>query len=142
MYDLEIFPNMFSGIFIDIGEYLKMFADCKNDKGKPIPLTEKLSVAEIKERLDNIPVRTFYITDTDDSQLLEWVAYINDMTAYFKTSENDGVITQEAVRYDMYGFNSLDYDDNLIRAFMMNFNRYDSSKALIKYIKRISDKLI
>jgi hypothetical protein len=36
MYDLEIFPNMFSGIFIDIGEYLKKFADCVNDKGKPI----------------------------------------------------------------------------------------------------------
>ena len=142
MYDLEIFPNMFSGIFIDIGEYLKKFADCVNDKGKPIPLTEKLSVAEIEERLDSIPVRTFCITDTDDSQLLEWVAYINDMTAYFKTTEVNGVVTQEPVRYDMYGFNSLDYDDNLIRAFMMNFNRYDNSKALIKFIRRISDKLI
>ena len=141
-FDLEIFPNMFSGIFIDIGEYLKKFADCVNDKGKPIPLTEKLFVAEIEERLDSIPVRTFCITDTDDSQLLEWVAYINDMTAYFKTTEVNGVVTQEPVRYDMYGFNSLDYDDNLIRAFMMNFNRYDNSKALIKFIRRISDKLI
>lgn len=142
MYDLEIFPNMFSGIFIDIGEYLKKFADCVNDKGKPIPLTEKLSVAEIEERLDSIPVRTFCITDTDDSQLLEWVAYINDMTAFYKTVEVNGVVTQEPVRYDMYGFNSLDYDDNLIRAFMMNFNRYDNPKALIKFIRRISDKLI
>ena len=142
MYDLEIFPNMFSGIYIDIANYLKTFADCVNDKGKPIPLTEKLSVAEIEERLDNIPVRTFCITDTDDSQLLEWVAYINDMTAYFKTTEVNGVVTQEPVRYDMYGFNSLDYDDNLMRAFMMNFNRYDNSKALIKFIRRISDKLI
>ena len=142
MYDLEIFPNMFSGIFIDIGVYLKTFADCVNDKGKPIPLTEKLSVAEIEERLDSIPVKTFYITDTDDSQLLEWVAYINEMQAYYKTIEDSGVVTQEPIRYDMYGFNSLDYDDNLIRAFMMNFNRYDNSKALIKYLKKISDKLI
>ena len=142
MYDLEIFTNMFSGIFIDVNEYLKTFKDCVNNKGKPIPLTEKLSVAEIKERLDKIPVRTFYITDTDDSQLLEWVAYINDMQAYYKTVEINGVVTQEPVRYDMYGFNSLDYDDNLIRAFMMNFNRYDNSKALIKYLRRISDKLI
>ena len=142
MYDLEIFQNMFSGIFIDIGEYLKKFADCVNDKGKPIPLTEKLSVAEIEERLDSIPVKTFYITDTDDSQLLEWVAYINEMTAYYKTIEVDSIVTQEPIRYDMYGFNSFDYDDNLMRAFMMNFNRYDSSKALIKYLKKISDKLI
>lgn len=142
MYDLEIFPNMFSGIFIDIGEYLKKFADCVNDKGKPIPLTEKLSVAEIEERLDSIPVKTFCITDTDDSQLLEWVAYINEMTAYYKTVEVNGIVTQEPIRYDMYGFNSLDYDDNLMRAFMMNFNRYDNSKALIKFLRRISDKLI
>ena len=142
MYDLEIFPNMFSGIYIDIADYLKKFADCVNDKGKPIPLTEKLSVAEIEERLDSIHVRTFCITDTDDSQLLEWVAYVNDMTAFYKTTEVNGVVTQEPVRYDMYGFNSLDYDDNLMRAFMMNFNRYDNSKALIKFIRRISDKLI
>ena len=141
-YDLEIFPNMFSGIYMSITDYLKTFADCVNAKGKPIPLTEKLSVAEIEERLDSIPVRTFCITDTDDSQLLEWVAYINNMTAFYKTTEVEGNVTQEPIRYDMYGFNSLDYDDNLMRAFMMNFNRYDSSKALIKFIRRISDKLI
>lgn len=141
-YDLEIFNNMFSGIYMNIADYLKTFADCVNSKGKPIPLTEKLSVSEIEERLDTIPVRTFYITDTDDSQLLEWVAYINDMTAYFKTTEVNGVVAQEPIRHDMYGFNSLDYDDNLMRAFMMNFNRYDNSKALIKFIRRISDKLI
>ena len=58
-YDLEVFPNMFSGIYLNITDYFKAFADCVNDKGKPIPLTEKLSVKEIKERLDNIPVRTF-----------------------------------------------------------------------------------
>ena len=141
-YDLEIFPNMFSGIYMSITDYLKTFADCINNKGKPIPLTEKLSVAEIEERLDNIPVKTFCITDTDDSQLLEWVAYINEMTAYYKTVEVNGIVTQEPIRYDMYGFNSLDYDDNLMRAFMMSFNRYDNSKALIKFLRRISDKLI
>lgn len=142
MHDLEIFPNMFSGIYINLNDYLKTFKDCVSDNGKPIPLTEKLSVREIKERLDDIPVRTFYITDTDDSQLLEWVAYINSMQAYYKTIEVDGNITQEPVRYDMYGFNSLDYDDNLTRAFLMNFNRYDSAKSLIKYLYRISKKLI
>ena len=102
-YDLEIFPNMFSGIYMNITDYLKTFADCVNDKGKPIPLTEKLSVAEIEERLDTIPVKTFYITDTDDSQLLEWVAYINNMTAFYKTTEVEGNVTQEPIRYDMYG---------------------------------------
>ena len=46
-YDLEIFNNMFSGIYMSISDYLKTFADCVNDKGKPIPLTEKLSVSVI-----------------------------------------------------------------------------------------------
>lgn len=141
-YDLEIFPNMFSGIYINLVDYLNTFKDCVNDKGKPIPLTEKLSVAEIEERLDSIPVRTFYITDTDDSQLLEWVAYINEMQAYYNTVEVGGNVIQEPIRYDMYGFNSQDYDDNLTKAFMMNFNRYDNSKGLIKYLYRISKKLI
>ena len=141
-YDLEIFPNMFSGIYMDLKDYLLMFSDCVDNKGKPIPLTEKLSVAEIKERLDNIPVRIFYITDTDDSQLLEWVAYINNMQAHYNTIEVGGVITQDAIRYDMYGFNSLDYDDNMMRFFMMNFNRYDSTKHLIKALYKFSKKLI
>ena len=142
MHDLEIFENLFSGIYINLNDYLNTFKDCVSDSGKPIPLTEKLSVKEIKERLESIPTRTFYITDTDDSQLLEWVAYINSMQAYYKTIEVNGNITQEPVRYDMYGFNSLDYDDNLTRAFLMNFNRYDNPKALIKYLQRISKKLI
>ena len=142
LYDLEIFPNMFSGIYINLVDYLNTFKDCVNDKGKPIPLTEKLSVKEIEERLNSIPVKTFYITDTDDSQLLEWVAYINGMQSYFKTTEINGNVIQEPVRYDMYGFNSLDYDDNMTRAFMMRFNQYDNPKYLIKYLYDFSKKLI
>ena len=142
LYDIEVTPNFFSAIYINLIDYLNTFKDCTNDKGKPIPLTEKLSVAEIEERLDTIPVRTFYITDTDDSQLLEWVAYINSMQSFYDTVEIEGNVAQEAVRYDMYGFNSLDYDDNMTRFFLMNFNRYDDSKALIKALYRFSKKLI
>ena len=142
LYDIEVTPNFFSAIYINLVDYLNTFKDCVNSKGKPIPLTEKLSVAEIEERLDTIPVKTFYITDTDDSQLLEWVAYINSMQSFYDTVEIEGNVAQEAVRYDMYGFNSLDYDDNMTRFFLMNFNRYDDSKALIKALYRFSKKLI
>ena len=141
LYDLEIFPNMFSGIYINLVDYLNTFKDCVDNNNKPIPLTEKLSVAEIKERLNNIPVRTFYITDTDDSQLLEWVSYINSMQSYFKTTEVDGNVIQEPIRYDMYGFNSKDYDDNMSRMFMMSFNHYNT-KSLIKHLYNFSKKLI
>ena len=51
-YDVEIFPNLFSITFVDIKSYNETFADCVDSKGKPIALTEKLSVKEIKERLD------------------------------------------------------------------------------------------
>lgn len=142
LHDIEVTPNFFSAIYINLVDYLNTFKDCVNSKGKPIPLTEKLSVAEIEERLDTIPVKTFYITDTDDSQLLEWVAYINSMQSFYDTVEIKGNVAQEAVRYDMYGFNSLDYDDNMTRFFLMNFNRYDDSKALIKALYRFSKKLI
>lgn len=75
--DVEIFPNLFSVTFIDLADYLNVFKDCVNDKGKPIALTEILSVKEIKRRLDTIKSDVFYISDTDDEQLLELVAYIN-----------------------------------------------------------------
>lgn len=142
LYDLEIFPNMFSGIYINLVDYLNAFKDCVDDKNKPIPLTEKLSVVEIEERLNSIPFKTFYITDTDDSQLLEWVSYINSMQSYYNTVDVEGNVTQEAIRYDMYGFNSLDYDDNMTRAFLMSFNHYDNPKYLIKHLYNISKKLI
>ena len=142
LHDIEVTPNFFSAIYINLVDYLNTFKDCVNSKSKPIPLTEKLSVAEIEERLDTIPVKTFYITDTDDSQLLEWVAYINSMQSFYDTVEIEGNVAQEAVRYDMYGFNSLDYDDNMTRFFLMNFNRYDDTKSLIKALYRFSKKLI
>ena len=35
-------------------DYFQKFADCVDEKGKPIPLTEKLSVAEIEKRLESV----------------------------------------------------------------------------------------
>ena len=49
-FDVEILPNFFSITFVSINDYLKVFADVTD--GKPIPLVQKLTVAEIKERLD------------------------------------------------------------------------------------------
>jgi len=122
---------------------LKVFSDCINDKGKPIALTEKLSVAEIKSRLDKVESKIFWISDKNDSQLLELAAYINGMQAHFDTKEDEnGNITQTPIRYDLYGFNSLAYDDLMIKGFMMRFNRYDNTKALIKYLYGLSKKII
>jgi len=143
-FDVEVFPNLFSVTFVDIRDYNKTFADCADTKGKSIPLTEKLSVKEINERLDKVKCDIFYISDTDDSQLLELVAYINNMQAYYETKTDDeGCVYQVPVRTDCFGYNIIGYDDYMIKAFMMQFNRFDETKYLIKYgkaeLRRLGD---
>lgn len=141
--DVEIFPNLFSITFVNLQHYLKTFADCVDDDGKPIPLTEKLSVAEIKRRLDTVESDVFRISDTDDSQLLDMVAYINNMQSHYDTKyDSEGNVYQVPVRTDLYGFNISGYDDYMIKAFLMYYNRFPTTKALIKKLKEISDNII
>lgn len=128
--DVEIFPNLFSITFVDITSYLNMFKDCVDSKGNPIAMTDVLSVKEIKDRLDKVKSKIFYISDTDDSQLLEMVAYINSL----EETKTD--------RYDVYGFNNQGYDDLMIKCLLMYFNRFDTTKQLIKKLKEINDKII
>lgn len=141
--DVEIFVNLFSITFVDMKDYFQKFADCVDEKGNPIALTEKLSVAEIKKRLDTVKSDIFWISDTDDSQLLSIVSYINEMEAHYITSVDDeGNVSQVPVRTDLFGFNNQGYDDLMIKAFMMYFNRFDNTKNLIKKLKEVSDKII
>ena len=127
--DIEIFQNLFSATFVDLQDYLKVFKDC-GEKA----LTECLTVAEIESRLDKVKSDIFYISDTDDSQLLSLVEYINSKEAHF---END-----IPVRYDVFGYNNQAYDDMMFKAFMMYFNRFDNTKQLITKLKEVSDKII
>ena len=141
--DIEIFPNLFSVTFVDLKSYLDTFRDCIDKKGRPKALTECLTVAEIKHRLDTVKSDIFYISDTDDSQLVELVGYINKMEAHYETTTTiDGNVTQIPIRTDLYGFNNLGYDDLMIKAFLMYFNRFDSTKYLIEFLYNISQKII
>lgn len=141
--DVEIFPNLFSITFVDLKDYLNTFRDCVDEKGEPKALTECLTVAEIKARLDKVKSDIFYISDTDDSQLIELVGYINGMQARYDTiTTADGNVTQIPVRTDLYGFNNQGYDDLMIKAFLMYFNRFDSVKHLIDFLYNISQKII
>ena len=141
--DCEIFPNLFSITFVDLKDYLNTFRDCVDSKRKPKALTECLTVAEIKRRLDTVKSDIFYISDTDDSQLVELVGYINSMEAHYETiTTADGNVTQIPIRTDLYGFNNLGYDDLMIKAFLMYFNRFDSTKYLIEFLYNISQKII
>lgn len=141
--DCEIFPNLFSITFVDLKDYLNTFRDCVDSKGKPKALTECLTVAEIKRRLDKVKSDIFYISDTDDSQLVELAGYINSMEAHYETiTTADGNVTQIPIRTDLYGFNNQGYDDLMIKAFLMYFNRFDSTKHLIEFLYNISQKII
>ena len=141
--DIEIFPNLFSVTFVDLKDYLNSFRDCVDEKDKPKALTECLTVAEIKARLDKVKSDIFYISDTNDSQLVELVGYINAMQAHYDTITTvDGNITQIPIRTDLYGFNNQGYDDLMIKAFLMYFNRFDNTKYLIDFLFNISQKII
>lgn len=136
-FDVEIFPNLFSVTFVDVKDYLQKFADCEG------ALTDTLTVKEIKKRLDEVKCDVFYISDTDDSQLLNLVSYLNKMQAHYITNEDkDANISQVPVRYDLFGFNTLNYDNLMIAFFLMSFNRYDNTKYLIKALYEFSKKII
>ena len=141
--DIEVFPNLFSITFVDLKDYLNTFRDCVDKKGKPKALTECLTVAEIKARLNKVSSDIFYISDTDDSQLVELVGYINAMQAHYDTiTTADGNVTQIPIRTDLYGFNNQGYDDLMTKAFLMYFNRFDNTKYLTEFLYSISQKII
>ena len=138
-YDVEILPNFFSITIVDVGDYLRTFADAcvVNKKGKktPIPLTQIYTVAEIKEKLNKVNRKSFYITDTDDSQLLSMLGYINEMRPHY-TDE------RIAVRSDMFGYNSSRYDRLMVSALLMFANQTNTTKELITKLYETSKKII
>lgn len=141
--DVEVFPNLFSITFIDIRDYLNKFKDCVDSKGKPLALPECLTVKEIKHRLNSIKSHVFWISDTDDSQLLPLVSYLNNMNAkYITTTDVNGKVNQVPFRTDLFGYNNQDYDDTMIKFFLMNFNRFDDTKTLCYKIYEFSQKII
>lgn len=138
-YDIEILPNFFSITIVDVGDYLRTFADACviNKKGNktPVPLTQIYTVEKIKEKLDKVQRKCFYITDTDDSQLLPMLGYLNQMRPHY-TDE------RIAVRSDMFGYNSSKYDRLMIAALLMFANQTNSTKELITKLYETSKNII
>lgn len=132
-FDVEVLPNFFSITFVDLADYLNAFKDCVNDKGKKIPLIQKLTVGAIKDRLSRIKNKKFYITATDDSQLFSMVDYI-----YKFAVDSNGF----PARTDLYGYNSKSYDNLMVAAFLMYFNQFDTTKELITKLYQTSKRII
>lgn len=127
--DLEVFENMISFTFVDLKDYLNKFADCKG------ALTDSLTVKEIVERLDSVKSWIFYVSDTDDSQMLSIIDFFEKMRP---VQHEDGSVD----RYDLYGYNNQGYDDMLIKAFLMYWNHFDNTKQLCLFLKEVNDKII
>ena len=127
--DLEVFENMISFTFVDLKDYLNKFADCKG------ALTDSLTVEEITSRLDKVKSWIFYVSDTDDSQMLSIIDFFEKMRP---VEHEDGSVD----RYDLYGYNNQGYDDILIKAFLMYWNRFDNTKQLCSFLKEVNDKII
>lgn len=135
-YDVEVLPNFFSITITDVNDYLKIFSDCVGGKkNKPIPLIQKLTVAEIKERLNKVKKNKFYITDKDDSQLFPMLSYINSMAPHYNSN-------RKPVRTDMFGYNSNSYDKLMVSAFLMWANQVNNTKELINKLYELSKHII
>ena len=134
-YDVEILPNFFCITITEFSSYLETFKDCVNNKNKPIPLTQVLTVNEIKNRLNTVKRERFYITDTDDAQLLPMLGYINSMRPHYDDLNNP-------IRSDWFGYNSNSYDKLMIAGLLMYAGQTNSTKELITKLYELSKHII
>ena len=138
-YDIEALPNFFSITIVSVNDYLKQFEDAcvinKKGKKEPVPLTQIYTVKKIVDKLDKVKKWKFYITDTDDSQLLDMLGFINQMQPHY--DEN-----HKAVRSDVFGYNSSKYDKLMIAALLMFANQTNTTKELITKLYETSKKII
>ena len=134
-YDVEVLPNFFSVTIINVAKYLETFKDCVNSKNKPIPIIQCISVNKLKKRLEQVEKHKFYITDTDDSQLLSMLGFINSMRPYYDE-------LNAPVRSDWFGYNSNSYDKLMIAGLLMYSGQTNSSKELITKLYELSKHII
>lgn len=122
-YDIEVTRNYFGVCFVDLNHYLEVFKDCVDDKQEAIPLIDKLSVTEIKNRLATVKRYRFSIFEDYDSELyplLNWLQY-------------------EA---DYFGYNNNKYDRLMLSALLMYYNQFDKPSKLIEFLYDTSQRII
>lgn len=122
-YDVEVTRNYFSVVFVDLRSYLKTFADCVDDKGKAIPIIDKLSVKEIKKRLETIPKKRFVLYEDDDTDLFSLLYWLQQKADYF-------------------GYNNKKYDRLMLSALLMYYNQFDKPSKLITFLYETSQRVI
>lgn len=122
-YDIEVTRNYFGVCFVDLNHYLEVFKDCVDDKQEAIPLIDKLSVTEIKNRLATVKRYRFSIFEDDDSELyplLNWLQY----------------------KADYFGYNNNKYDRLMLSVLLMYYNQFDKPSKLIEFLYDTSQRII
>lgn len=122
-YDVEVTRNYFSVVFVDLRSYLKVFSDCVDNEGKAIPLIDKLTVAEIKQRLETIPKKRFVLYEDDDTDLFSLLYWLQQKADYF-------------------GYNNKKYDRLMLSALPMYYNQFDKPSKLITFLYETSQRVI
>lgn len=122
-YDVEVTRNYFSVVFVDLRSYLKVFSDCIDNDGKAIPLVDKLTIAEIKQRLETIPKKRFVLYEDDDTDLFSLLYWLQQKADYF-------------------GYNNRKYDRLMLSALLMYYNQFDKPSKLITFLYETSQRVI
>lgn len=122
-YDVEVTRNYFSVVFVDLRSYLKVFSDCIDNEGKAIPLVDKLTIAEIKQRLETIPKKRFVLYEDDDTDLFSLLYWLQQKADYF-------------------GYNNKKYDRLMLSALLMYYNQFDKPNKLITFLYETSQRVI
>jgi hypothetical protein len=122
-YDVEVTRNYFSVVFVDLRSYLKIFSDCVDNYGKAIPLVDKLTIAEIKQRLETIPKKRFVLYEDDDTDLFSLLYWLQQKADYF-------------------GYNNKKYDRLMLSALLMYYNQFDKPSKLITFLYETSQRVI
>lgn len=122
-YDVEVTRNYFSVVFVDLRSYLKVFSDCVDNEGKAIPLIDKLTVAEIKQRLETIPKKRFVLYEDNDTDLFSLLYWLQQKADYF-------------------GYNNRKYDRLMLSALLMYYNQFDKPSKLITFLYETSQRVI
>lgn len=122
-YDVEVTRNYFSVVFVNLRSYLKVFSDCVDNDGKAIPLVDKLTIAEIKQRLETIPKKRFVLYEDDDTDLFSLLYWLQQKADYF-------------------GYNNRKYDRLMLSALLMYYNQFDKPSKLITFLYETSQIVI
>lgn len=122
-YDIEIFPNYASFLFIDVEPYMAMYNEIRDIENR-----HKLLVSEEEKihRIEAIPHVLFEISSIEGYD-------VNDLLALLDfVSQNDYLAS----------FNGVSYDDTIIKMLLADISRFTSVADINKKCYQLSKKLV